>query len=410
MHQIEVAVIGAGAAGLAAGRRLKDAGVDVIVLEARERIGGRAWTISSDYPLDLGCEWLHSANINPFSEIAEQFGFSIDKNPFDWARSVGNYYGEQEQSDWQAAKEGFYARLNGPAAEDRASELLGGTRWDALLNAVSTWANGVELDQVSAKDYANYLDTGENWRVLEGYGTLLATYGKYLPLRLGTPVTCVDHGGERISVMTAGGNLLADAVVITIPTNLLVSEKLCLKPQIIEKIQAAERLPLGSANKLFFRCSEVPDPIRTDRHFVGTKVQTRTGIYQLYPHGWPIVSGYFGGTLASDLEKAGHDAAVQFALEELGNLFGSNFCRNLALIAISEWGLDAWARGSYSHALPMYTNERSRLAATIDDRLFFAGEACHAQFFTTTHGALLSGWRAADEILAIRRAKSLERG
>jgi monoamine oxidase len=409
MREIEVAVVGAGAAGLAAARRLMDAGIDVIILEARERVGGRAWTdsASSAYPIDLGCEWLHSADENPFSKIARDIGFSIDKNPADWVRRVANYYGEAEQADWQKAREAFYARFTEPITEDRpASELLCGTRWDGLLNAISTWANGVELDGVSVRDYANYVDTGQNWRVLEGYGTLVTTYAKNLPLRLNTPVACVDHSGERISVVTSDGNLVADAVVITVPTNLLATERLRLKPQVIEKVEAAERLPLGNANKLFFQYNGSSDPERIDRHFAGATFQTRTGSYQLYPHGWPIVVGYFGGTLAVDLEQAGREAALRFAIEELTNLFGSNFCRSLVPIAVSGWNTDPWAGGSYSHALPMHANERSHLAAAIDDRLFFAGEACHEQFFTTTHGALLSGWRAADEVLAARTTQT----
>ncbi|HXM84431.1 MAG TPA: FAD-dependent oxidoreductase, partial [Stellaceae bacterium] len=158
-REFDVVVVGAGAAGIAAARRLLAARLNIMVVEARDRIGGRAYTVQPlpGVALDLGCEWLHSADRNPWPGIARQLGFAIDEKLPDWGSRVAWLKGKDADADWQRTREAFYARLDRAAEEpgDRAaSELLEpGNRWNPLLRAISTWANGAELDQVSVKDY-----------------------------------------------------------------------------------------------------------------------------------------------------------------------------------------------------------------------------------------------------------------
>src|SRR5438874_13075187 len=148
--EVDVAVIGAGAAGIAAGRRLVKAGnVSVLVLEARERAGGRVWTIDAEgYPADIGAEWLHSADRNALTSLAKQLGFAINTQRPDWTTRL-RHSGESEtdEADWLAEREAFYwaAHRAAQEPEDRpASALLTpGGRWNALLDATSTWANAV---------------------------------------------------------------------------------------------------------------------------------------------------------------------------------------------------------------------------------------------------------------------------
>src|SRR5947208_5353409 len=103
-------------------------------------------------------------------------------------------------------------------------------RWNALINAVSTYVSGAELDRVSSRDFLGYEDSGVNWRVVEGYGTVIAAHGRDLPVVLGCPVQLIDHGGRRLRVETAHGSITADAVIVTVPSALIAKESILFSP------------------------------------------------------------------------------------------------------------------------------------------------------------------------------------
>ncbi len=404
--ELDVVVIGAGAAGLAAGRRLLEAGVRVLVLEARKRRGGRAVTQATalGHAIDLGCEWLHSADRNPWTALARGLGFTVDETLPNWGTRVAYRHGSDAQAEWLKAYGAFEERLEATAkaGQDRAAaELLPAQgRWNGLIDAISTWANGVELDRLSVQDHARYADSGINWRVIEGYGTLIAAYGAPVPVQLEAKVRHIDHSGRSIAVATDGGTVRAMAVIVTVPTNVLAEGAIGFTPALPDKIAAAAGLPLGVANKLFLALEGEAQDFPRDHHSVGATDRTATGSYHIRPHGWPMITGYFGGRLAIELERRGPDAMAAFALDELAGLYGSALRRQLKPLASSAWVADPFARGSYSHALPGHADDRARLAAPIDNRLFFAGEACSAHDFSTAHGAYLTGYAAAGQVLA----------
>src|SRR5260221_13820198 len=162
--ETEIVIIGGGAAGIAAARRLHDAGTDCLLVEARSRLGGRAWTFASgtEFPIDLGCGWLHSADRNPWATIAEAQSRTIDRTPPPWRRpALPIAFPPAEQASFRAAHPEFHDRLAAAAAEAErdapaASLLDPHGRWNELINAVSTYANGTELDRVSTRDVARY--------------------------------------------------------------------------------------------------------------------------------------------------------------------------------------------------------------------------------------------------------------
>jgi monoamine oxidase len=251
------------------------------------------------------------------------------------------------------------------------------------------------------QDHARYADSGINWRVREGYGTLIAAHGASLPVRLGSRVQRIDHRGRTIRVETARGTLRARTVVVTLPPTLLAADTVRFEPALPQAKQAAAHgLPLGLANKLFLALEGEPPDVPPDCHLVGALDRTDTGSYQVMPHGRPMIAGYFGGRLALELERAGAKAMAGFAADELAGLFGGGIRTRLRPLASSAWASDEFARGSYSYALPGHAGDRAVLAAPIDDRLFFAGEACSPDNFSTAHGGFLSGRDAADRIAA----------
>jgi monoamine oxidase len=188
---VEVLVVGGGAAGIAAARRLCDAEVDCLLVEARPRLGGRAWTVVDDtgLVLDLGCGWLHSADRNPWVEVAQQQGAVIDKSRPPWARrspEIG--FPHAEQDEFQQAIGSFFTRLE--RVRDRQSDIAAAayldphSRWNGLINALGTYITGAEWDRVSAIDFDRYDSTDVNWRAVKGYGALIADSGAGLPAML----------------------------------------------------------------------------------------------------------------------------------------------------------------------------------------------------------------------------------
>ena len=305
----DVVVVGAGAAGLAAAHRLKRAHWNVVVLEARGRLGGRAFTdtTSTPYPLDLGSEWLHSADRNPLVKVAKQLGLSINSSPPPWDKLTLNAsMSEQDEQEFFEAIDRFYARIDAAARGPRdrkACELLEpGCRWNNLIDAVSTYINGIELDRVSVFDGDNYDDTETDWRIVEGYGTLIARLGAELNIHLNEPVAQIDHSGKRINVATANGSLSAAAVIVTVPTDILASGAIRFIPDLPRKREAATHLPLGVANKIFFSLDDA-DEFEPDSNLYGATDKVATGNYYLRISGRPLVEGFFGGSLARELEK-----------------------------------------------------------------------------------------------------------
>jgi monoamine oxidase len=406
---VDVAIIGAGAAGLGAAHALKNSGLSVIVLEARDRVGGRAHTIQAapDVVFDVGCGWLHSANQNSFVGIAEQLGFEINKDLPPWReRAHGKAFPQADRDDFIRALDQFYDRAEQAAIEAErtgrdqpaALYLEPGNRWNPMIDAISTYINGVELDRVSILDMDAYDDTDLNWRIRRGYGALVAAYGAACPLALNCAVKLIDHSGKRVRIETTQGTLTSDKVIVTVPTNLIADEAIRFHPALPAKVDAARGLPLGLADKVTLALDE-PEALPKEGNLRGATMRTGMGTYHIRPFGQPCIEGFFGGRFARQLEDAGDGAIAAAAIDEITGFLGNDFRRKLKPLVESRWAHDPFARGSYSHALPGHAGAREILAAPVNGRLFFAGEATSPNFFSTAHGARDSGERAAKEVL-----------
>ena len=402
----DVAVVGAGAAGIGAARRLARSGLSTVILEALPRLGGRAWTQqAAGFPLDLGCGWLHSADRNPWTRIAEETGFEVDRRTPAWGtqyRDLG--FPEVERN----AARGAFARWNRrlvttPPASDCAADLLleADSKWTPYLQAMSGFISGDELERISVKDYAAYdvASTYLNWRAPAGYGALVtASLPAGSDLHVGLPVDAITLDERRVALRTSAGTLRARAVIITISTNVLAGDSIAW-PSILDPWRgAAARLPLGDDEKLFLEVIGA-SPFAPESHVLGDPYDMATGVYYIRPFGWPVIECFLGGAGARAASASGPDAAYARALDQLAALFGSAAPRHLRPLAASNWARAATIGGAYSHALPGQADARVALARPFEDRLFFAGEATHRTDFSTAHGAYESGVRAAEEAM-----------
>jgi monoamine oxidase len=403
---VDVAIIGAGAAGLGAARTLEGSGLSVIVLEARDRIGGRAHTIMAapGIPFDLGCEWLHSADKNDFVGIARQLGFAVDTKRPPWREQTYDaVFTKAQRAEFFAAMDAFYDRAEQAAENDddapAATCLEPGNPWNPIIDAVSTYINGFELKDVSLHDMDAYEDTEVNWRLPDGYGTLIAAYGAPCPVALNAEVTVIDHSGARVKIETSRGTLTAAQVIVCVPTNLLARQDIRFHPPLPAKVDAADGLPLGADNKVMLALDDA-EKWPADVGLRGATISTDIGSFHLRPSGRPCIAGFYGGTFAREMEMAGEGALLAHSIDEIVQLLGSDIRRTLTPLAESRWCHDRFAQGAYSAAKPGHSESRAVLAAPVDGRLFFAGEATSPNFFSTAHGARESGVRAAKEVMA----------
>jgi len=406
--QVDVAVVGGGAAGIAAARRIMSCpGLSVLVLEAGDRLGGRAHTVGDAVPMDLGCSWLHSALTNVWTGIAEQTpGFTVDRRPAPWDdpdRDLG--LSQAEHQSYERVMADLDARIDAEARRGNDGPLAdlvpAGSRWRGLLDAFSTYVSGAELHCVSLIDSFEYRPgEGDDWRVVEGYGRLVAHHGREVPAILNTVVSTIDHtGADAIRIETDRGTVSAKAVIVTVSTDVLAAEAIRFRPALAAKIEAATCLPLGLADKLFLNIMR-PQLFPLDGYCMGSVSTGRTAAYHLRPLDRPFIECFYGGDLARDLEREGFAAAFSFAKGEIAGQLGAAAAAAVEPLRMTAWGRERHVRGSYAYARPGAAGMRARLAETVDGRLFFAGEACSPERFTTAHGAYETGAAAAEAIVA----------
>jgi monoamine oxidase len=412
----DLAVIGAGAAGLAAAKTARALGLSVRLLEAKDRIGGRALTDRDSLGLtwDRGAHWLHQARENPFTAVADARGFAYRTDPLDVRIWMGERWATSEED---GAREAAQARA------DRAFEALARSGGDPAigegLDEAGWWApayrqllrnlNGDDPDLTSAVDWARYRETGDNWPIADGYGALVAAWAADLPVALACPVRRIAVEPGRVRLDTARGALRARTAVVTVSTEVLAAGTIGFDPALPAPLQAdLESVPLGPANKVALAFDR--DVFGLTHTAVSDAVRAPRGYNLLVrPFGREMVLGHCGGPLGRELEAAGPDAMVELALEQLTQMFGAAVRRHVTATASTAWCGDPWIRGGYSVCRPGHADARPRLSQPVHDRVLLAGEACAPARFGTVNGAHDSGADAARRIAGWLRRGPAER-
>ncbi|MFN4155440.1 MAG: flavin monoamine oxidase family protein [Paracoccaceae bacterium] len=407
MSEVDVVVIGAGAAGLAAAKTLRATGLTFTVLEAMDRIGGRALTTSTDFgvPFDIGCAWLHAADRNPFFADAREAGWTLHHHDmtldhlwFGTRRATDEEMAQMREAE--AALAACIAAHDSP--DDRLSSLIADCHY---LRASSTFAGpmdfGADDDEISVADFKLAADLDPNYFTKEGFGALIHRWGVDVPVTLNAPVRQINYDGPGVTVSGPFGQIRARAVIVTVSTGVLQFDGIRFAPALPENVQAAIfDLPMGLLTKIPLAVSgtrlglDAFDDLLIERH-------ARHDLYFLaFPFDLDLMVGFVGGDFAWEIEAAGPEAAVDFATDRLADLFGSDIRRHVTHGSMTRWSGDRHVRGAYAVARPGRSAARSILADPVADRIWFAGEALAGPLVQTAAGARLSGEAVAARVAA----------
>lgn len=410
---LDVVIIGAGAAGLAAARRLQDKGASYRLLEAKAGIGGRVVTDSGTLgaPIDLGGHWLHSPSLNPLTPLVDRYMFHVKQGAEDFrvARSGTILSGAEHEECFDYVDHCFdkIAQIGEGDHDCPVSELFPFRgQWHDFFEANFIAKQGNLPAQSSALDFARYVWEGDDWPVLDGFGALIAHHAQGIKAELETPATRIDWGGKvGIAVETPRGTIEARAAIVTVSTGVLASDVIRFTPSLPDwKQQAIADLPLGSCNKVAFGFTRNPFGDLDTVMLMPDLGPDQSVEFVLREGVRNIVTTMINGPFAKALAAEGARATADYALTQLAAIFGNEVkaCVTDRLV-FADWDHDPWIAGCYAGARVGRFSARAELARPVEDRLFFAGEATHDRYMGDVHGAHLSGEAAADAALAAVR-------
>ena len=409
MSDLDLIIIGAGAAGIGASRAAEKAGLTHRVIEASHRIGGRAYTedLAPGVPFDLGCHWLHTSNINPLVPEADRLGFPIDRD-FAFTSDLwrdGQYATPAENEaygayfDW--AESGAGASIGAHGDPEVLSLLDTSSPYFRPYAHVFSVIDAADPDQVSARDVMDFVPNGGDWPVRDGLGRLVARLGADIPVSLNTVAREIDWSRPgQVTVTTDHGAVTARAVLVTVSIGILQSGLIRFRPALPAATHSAiGGFSPGAANRialLFDRDVFADAPsnmtiVDGDAEPLAIHIPT---------FGFHYVVGQTGGRFASHLTRAGQKAATDYVMDRVSAVFGAGIRQRFVRSIVSAWDTDPWVLGAYASVKPGHFGARQTLAQPVDGRLFFAGEAIAMPMVATCGGAYWSGTQAIGRIAA----------
>jgi monoamine oxidase len=428
MDSFDTIVVGAGVAGLTAARLLAGAGRQVVVLEARDRVGGRVWTDRGDgLATDLGASWIHGITGSPVAAAAEAFGmrtveFTVGGYQPD-SRPIA-YYGPGGKRLGDAAVQRFVDDLRTvdaalavvlPTADHAATyrdvteAAIARQAWDGeraqrvreYLQHRAEEQYGVWIEDLAAHGLDDDTIDGDEVVFPDGYDRLPARLAEGLDVRLEHVVRRLQWSGEGVVVTTDQGAFAADTAVVTVPLGVLQSDALVLEPPLPEPVGGAlGRLAMNAFEKVVLRF-----PTRFwDRGVYAIRQQGDEGRwwhswYDLTPlHGTPTLLTFAAGPAAVATRGWTEERVVESVLTQLRRLYGDRV-EQPTRVHVTAWQDDPFARGSYGYMVPGSTTADHDALATPVGALHLAGEATWTDDPATVAGAMYSGHRAASTIL-----------
>src|SRR5882724_9010433 len=408
-READIVVIGAGAAGIAAARRIRAANRRVIVVEATGQIGGRCLTDTAtfDVPFDRGARWMHNADTSPMVKLARGAGLEVYPAPPGQKIRVGRRNARAGEIEYFLAA---LVRAN-RAIDDASRGKADVSCASALPKDLGDWAGtaefmlganatGKDLKDISAIDRARALERNNApIACRQGLGTLIARLGEQIPLALSTPASRIAWSGRDVTVETPAGRIAARAAVITVSSNVLTVGNIKLTPDIPKRqLDAAAKLSLGSYDHIALQLPGNPLGLAHDDIIIEQSNSTRTALLFANMGTSSLCSIDVAGSFGRDLAAQGEPAMVAFAVEWLTKLFGSEIAAAVKKSSATRWNAAPFVLGAMSSAVPGAQPLRRALTEPIGS-IYFAGEATHETLWGTVDGAWESGERAAEAAL-----------
>jgi monoamine oxidase len=416
--EIDVAIVGAGAAGIAAARRVLAAKKTCAVFEASPRIGGRCATDTKLFgvPFDLGAHWIHSPDTNPLVAAAPKSGLDIYAASRAQTVRVGPRPARDSEMESFLAAQVRARRAIADAARGKADlpvsrvlpKDLG--EWQSTIEfMLGPYALSKDLANVSAPELARAAERDSEAFCRQGYGALLAKLAADLPVRLSAPVSMIAWGGGLV-VETPRGQVRARAAIVTVSTDMLTSDKIEFIPPLPKRqLDAAAKLSLGSLDHIALEIPGNPMLLQQDDLVFEQSNGSRTAALLANIGGTSLHVVEVGGEFGRSLSSKGEAAMVDFAGEWLASLFGSSVRSRIKRTHATRWSQEPYVLGAMSAAGPGNAEARKVLQEQLGGRIWFAGEALHDTQWGTVNGAWESGTRAAEAMLRWIGAIKIER-
>ncbi len=409
--QPDVIIIGAGAAGIAAARKLAAAGITYALIEAGRRVGGRTFTDSAIFglPFDLGANRIHFPAATEISTLGRVAGYDVARAP-----EAGRLYlGGKEATD--SEYEGFVGAVRRAeraivAAGDAGRDLpaarvlpdLG--PWSASADFVTgPYLRGRDLADVSTVDVSHAEERELADVCRQGLGALIASLATPLTVQLDTAARSVDLNARRgVSVQTNRGTLQARMVIVAVPPTLLANGRLRILPNLPARYRTAvERIPLGAYDHIGFEWPGNPAGLRPDELVYFRTEAGRGYMLQARLAGTRLHSLDVGGDLAATLADATPGGVRAFLEEAITREFGAEAAKRIGRVHHTRWTKEPLALGAMSCAMPGAGNLRRVFLDVVASRLLFAGEHAHERLWGTVAGAWQSGERAAGQAITL---------
>jgi monoamine oxidase len=407
-REAEVIVIGAGAAGIAAARRIQAANRKVIIIEAADRIGGRCHTDIKTFgtPFDRGARWLYEPDTNPMIRLARSAGIDVFPAPPGQKIRIGRRNARAGETEQFLAALVRAKRAIGEAARGKTDVACAALLpddldvWAGTIDFVlGAGATGKDLKDLSVMDRARAHERNAAIGCKQGLDALLAAFSQSLPIRLSTPAGRVSWTGRDIGVETPAGRISAHAIIVTVSTNVLASDDLRFTPELPKRqLDAAARLSLGSYDRIALWLPGNPLGLGRNETMIEQSNDAKTALLAANTNGSSLCTVDVAGSFGRDLSAQGEGAMIAFATEWLAKLFGSDAVAAVKRSTATRWNAAPHVLGAMSAAEPGGQPSRKVLMEPLGS-LFFAGEAAHETLWGTVGGAWESGERAADAAL-----------
>ncbi|MBI3701366.1 MAG: FAD-dependent oxidoreductase [Afipia sp.] len=407
-REVEIAVIGAGAAGIAAARRIAATGRSVLVLEASDRIGGRCLTDNStfDTPFDRGARWLYNADSSPIARLAR--GVELDLYPATRGQRIriGRRNARAGEVEDFLALQVRVNRTIADAVRGKPDMSVAAVmpkdlrEWDGTTDfIVGPSTTGKDTQDLSALDLGMMAQRDGAAMCRQGLGTLVAKLGASLTVALSTPVSRISWSTKDAQLETPSGTLTAKAVVVTASANALLSGKMRFSPDLPKRQQdAASKLSLGSYDHIALELPGNPLGLAKDDVVIEQSSDKQTGLLLANLGGSSLCQVDIGGSFGAEMSSRGEAAMTAFALEWLTKLFGSDVKGTVKRTRATRWNDVPYVLGAMAAASPGGQPMHRVLMEPLGC-LLFAGDAVHETLAGTVGGAWESGERAADAAL-----------